>query len=692
MFEWDGKAHGYVHGMLHELNSKALAFAGLLLCLAVVGCGKNAVKAIPGTQLRFSAAAGAGFFDAPFPILYRMRGDSTLAVKDFPNPKGNTYLDAFIGSLEQSPVGFGTTSAIYFAFTGAIDQAALPDPADSLLPESGVFLVDIDPGSPARDQRIPVQLSFKEAAETYTPAHVLVVLPRPGFVLRANTWYAAVLTERIRDAQGEILGSPEALEQLKAGRIPAGPHGGALAQGFSLLWAHLERAGLSRAGLRGATVFKTGDPYREMVALREHILSLPQPQASGLSTVEEFPAYCVLEGKVTVPLFQSGTPPFKEGDGEIRLDARGRPVTGRQEEIRFSLTIPKSVMPAKGWPLLFYSAGQGGSYKQVYQRGTRAEQSSNSGKGPAFYFAHSGIASLSIEAPLVGPRSPTGDTSGMEFYDISSLAILRDNFRQTALDFITLVRLARALAVPANLCPQAGAAGGALRFDDSRFLFYGHSTGSMAGSILLGLEPGFAAGLLSGVGGSWLYNLVLKFEPIEFAGLVGLLMGYDAGDVVDIYDPVVNLFQTFAESAEPMNWARRWAREPAAGSAPKQVLIIEGVVDGYFPPPMINALALASGVEPVAPTVEESLTKALELSGGRVLPAPAWENYSASGGKASLLLKQYTQPPGMSGHYVPFQLPEPKYQYRCFFESFVRTGKAVVFPSLSEPLAPCPSL
>lgn len=66
-------------------------------------------------------------------------------------------------------------------------------------------------------------------------------------------------------------------------------------------------------------------------------------------------------------------------------------------------------------------------------------------------------------------------------------------------------------------------------------------------------------------------------------------------------------------------------------------------------------------------------------------------NLTTADGAVSMLLVQYPAPPDVSGHYVPFELPEPKYQYRCFFDSYVQSGTAVVFGANSDPLAPCPA-
>jgi len=116
------------------------------------------------------------------------------------------------------------------------------------------------------------------------------------------------------------------------------------------------------------------------------------------------------------------------------------------------------------------------------------------------------------------------------------------------------------------------------------------------------------------------------------------------------------------------------------------VLVIEGVVDGYFLPEMVNALALSAPLQPVTPIVDPSLTDALSLLPLAALDAPASDNLA---GVSSLLL-QYPQPEGISGHYVPFELAAAKYQYRCFFHSWLATGVATVFPAQADALAECP--
>lgn len=641
-------------------------------------------------QVRFSLQQESGFFQAPFPILHRLQDDGNLRIMDFPNPQENALVERLKQALSTQSAGFGTNSAIFMPFDGPIDTKKLPDTTTSLQSDSPVFLVNIDSNSSEKDQRTPLWLRFKSEAETYSPAHLLVALPRPGFSLRPKTLYALVILDQLTDAQGKTLGSPLALEKLKAESLPETPYAQQLLDGYKALWAHLQRAGIAKEKVRAATVFRTGTPNQSLLQLHQHLSSLPTPKPSALKLLQEFDTYCALEGSVSLPLFQNGERPYLDDGGAIEIDDKGKPKVQASETVRFALTIPKQKMPADGWPLLFYSAGQGGKYTQFIHRGTDAERKAASGKGPAFYLAHDGIAALSIEAPMVGPRHPKQSFEGLDFFNVGNPLAFRDNPRQAAIDFSTLIRMLPQLQLPTSLCPKATSPTQNFQIDTKKLLFYGHSTGASVGSLLLAIEPSISAGLLSGIGGSWLYNLTIKEQPFRFASIVKSALSYDPDDEVDIYDTVLQLAQTLWEPSEPMNAARLWTREPHNNNPSKHILLIEGIRDGYFPPEAVNALAIAARTAPVAPTVEDSLTKALQAIKLQPLPAPASLNFKLPQGSFSTLLVQHLAPKGLDGHYVPFALSPPKYQYRCFFASFIKTGVPKVPTPQDDALAPCP--
>ena len=291
-------------------------------------------------------------------------------------------------------------------------------------------------------------------------------------------------------------------------------------------------------------------------------------------------------------------------------------------------------------------------------RGTFEEQRTTPGRGPAYYLARAGIAAISIEAPLVGPRHPTGAGGGADFFNPTNPVAFRDNVRQAALDFTTLIRMAKTLEVATSSCSG--------RFDAGNFFFHGHSTGSTIGALVLGMERDIRAGLMSGAGGGWYYNLTIKKAPLDFGALVHRLLEYRDDEPLDHFDPVVNLAQVAWSETEAMSWAHLWPR----------TLIVEGVVDGFFPPPAVNALAAAADAAPVGPLVDDSILTA--------------RREALRGDTGSRFLVQHAPPAGVDGHYVTFELPAPKHQYRCFFESILRTGTGAVPEPVADALAPCP--
>jgi hypothetical protein len=147
--------------------------------------------------------------------------------------------------------------------------------------------------------------------------------------------------------------------------------------------------------------------------------------------------------------------------------------------------------------------------------------------------ADAGIAAFDIEAATVGPRHPDGSYLGLEFFNPFNLDAFRDNIRQAAAEFSVLPRVARQISMDVSgysECNGVTAPGNRVLFDSAHFFLHGHSTGSSIGDLVLGVEPAYQAGLLTGAGGSWLYNVVLKQDPFPFAGVMSTLLGFAPGE------------------------------------------------------------------------------------------------------------------------------------------------------------------
>ena len=644
---------------------------------------------LPGVRVFFSTSAPAGFFDAPYPIEFMRRDDGTIRFSRFKNTNESLFLDHYMEQADTKTNGFSCVSAVYMRFTGPLNADALPaTPIDSLSGDAKVFAINIDPNSAGLGDRVPLRFSFKHDAGTYTPPDLLAMMPPIGYTLEPDTLYAAVVLRTLGDSEGDLLGSPPEIEMLKRGETPPGFHGPQTLESFEHLWPVLEAMGTVKEDVAAATVFRTGNPVAQMQALQQAVSELPDPTYWSLGVIDEFDDYYVLEGKTVVPIWQNGNRNYFLGGGEI-VFVDGRPVMQWEEQIRFSLTVPKREMPDGGFPLLFYANGAAGTYLQVVNRGTTEEQEQGiKGRGPALYLTRRGIGTLDIECATVGPRSPFGDYSDLYFFNFLNLVAFRDNVRQAASEFTMLPKMARHIRIPSVLCPETDSGGRDITFDTDNFFFWGHSTGASIGDLVLAVEPSYKAGLLSGAGATWVQNLTMKEHPFPFKYLVGALLNMPTREFDDFH-PVATMFQTLCEPAEAAVFAPLWIDDPPGDQPSKDVLLIGGYIDGYFLPDMINGLTLAGGLDAAEPIVDPGILDYLELSGRSVVPTPVSENIETSDGAATGVLAQYLQPYEIDGHYVPFELNTAKYQYSCFLNSAATVGYGILPAPDEDPFAPC---
>ena len=630
-----------------------------------------------GTQVNFDL--GGDFFDAPFPIESRRNGDGTIDYGGFRNEGNHQLVSGFLEVAGEATNGFARSGAVFFTFSAPLDPESLPSELDQTLStDSSIFFINIDTESPDRGTLFPVQVQFHVEAGKIRPANLLTVLPYPGMLQQPSTLYAVVVTTSVLDSEGNPLGQHETIAQLLRGETPEGAE--SLADGFAALAEVLTEGDVSLDAIAAATVYTTGDPTPEMFVLQEHAAELQVADYSITGRIRDYDSYCVLEGQTELPIYQAGDRPYDNvGSGHIVFD-EGVPQVQWTEEIRFSLSIPKQEMPANGFPLLFYSAGQGGKHTQVVDRGTTAERRTpENGRGPAFYFADVGIASLSLEAALVGPRHPTGSYEGLDFFNIVNLAAFRDNVRQAAIEFTVLARLAPTFAITiGDHCDGVTAADGTVRFDADNYFIYGHSTGATISELVLATDSAFRAGLLSGAGGSWIYNVSRKEQPLRMRDLVSGLLALPRYEVLDDFHPLGTIFQTVCDPAEAMNFGELW-RDAGAN-----VLVIEGLVDGYFLPRMANALTMAAHLDVAGTAHDPNTVDDLALASGEIVALPAAPNWDDRSGYVVQFVAD-----DFDGHYVPFELGGPKYLYKCWFESLVSNGLATVPVVVDDGEATC---
>ena len=151
-------------------------------------------------------------------------------------------------------------------------------------------------------------------------------------------------------------------------------------------------------------------------------------------------------------------------------------------------------------------------------------------------------------------------------------------------------------------------------------------------------------------------------------------MGLDEAEF-DIDHPVLNVFQAFAERADPLNYARRFVAEPPTGAEPTHLFFSEGMHDQMTMPRQIENLAAASGCSLMTPSTRE--VEAMQLRGREPQAPPVSGNAEGPAGEpVTCVLVQYPE----DGHFAVFYNPEAKRHYTGFLDTLMHQPPPKVGP------------
>ncbi len=617
--------------------------------------------------------------------------------------------------------GFGTTSAVYFFFSGPIDTASLPaSPVLAPALGDGVFCAEAATATP-----VPIALRFD--VDTRIP-NVLAVLPLPGHPLKAKTTYACVVRRSVTGGGSPVEPSADWLS-VRDG-VSANGDADAI---FDPVVATLGGAGVPASQIAGMTVFTTQSTTADLIRIRDVVLpGLPTPTAdltSRPNLVFDTPAKLqsllgrtptglrtIATGYFGSPRFQTHDPngdgplgdlplppsfvdcaaadPCETTDERFTRDGSGNPIVIDTPQIPFTIAIPSGTPPPGGWPVIIQQHGLGGQRDLVV--------------GFAEADAAAGFASIGIDAVAHGYRmfacTPAADCSqdtannfggtavpdgfadgSFAGFSVSFLSVnlgffqafhnfvgVRDNFRQTYADLLSLGRLIQGHSID-------GALGTTL--DDGHVFYVGHSLGGLMGSGLVPIETHVQAALLNASGGGLTNQLFINSSiGASAAPLVTGILGLDPADVQDQFAFQPNLVQSILDPADGVNSAALLL-DPDAG-APRNVIQVEDFGDEVVPNQANEALAIAAGLpifDPYVQNLHESAeTLALANPG-----TPGTVRANAAGGLATAALLQngpatHAASVGSRPGTLTF-VPE-----FAHLDDFALTGNA--FPTLARPI------
>lgn len=614
---------------------RALGPLGVVLLIACGGDGPAplADSGVPleGVRPRFELTLGAmDLGQVPWPDDLYMDASGELNIASIPAQETSPvpeYPEALRQSLNQLD-GWGTNSAIFFEWDGALDPLSLPEtPADSTLEGASVFLVNVDPGSPTAFARVPVHVNWQPELRQ------LALRPADGHPLAEGSRYAAVVTARVLAVDGQPAlphGDFELVRDAEA--RPEDPRlsrafthfapvldalaGQGVARGSVVALASFTTQTITRGLEDARAIVWTGEP--PLVEFDEAIagealttrLGTPPDTLPGLGAeggVAHDSIGSMVHGRFPSPSFLSAE---AGRHGAFTRDVEGALEVKRVEDVSFTFFLPPTADVA-ALPIV------------LFQHGITADRSDALGLANAFNEA--GFAVMAIDAPFHGLRTSRarkdwenqitgaevpdgfGDQSGgdviVDFAGIQDTGgelvdfhpiYLSDTIRQAAVDLMSAVRVLRESDLSGAALLDPALAG--LAFEETPVEFVGYSLGGIIGTIFTAMEPEVGAAILAVTGGH-LSHLVAQSPSLNPGYLPQLfpLLGLSEDIDYEAYHPVFYedfaVWQTLLDRGDSINYGARIAESDT------DVLMLMARHDETVHNVSTEALGRAIGVE-----------------------------------------------------------------------------------------------
>ncbi|MCA9771781.1 MAG: IPT/TIG domain-containing protein [Myxococcales bacterium] len=517
--------------------------------------------------------------------------------------------------------GFGTSSPALVPLTGPVDldsngghplftasperhQRHVFDAADA-----PIFFLNIDPGSPRYGERRAVIVDHLEN-------DFLVI--EPLRVLDGATRYALILSKSLLGADegaGPRCVQPSAAwQRLLDGGPDLTPDEQDL---FEFVFAALGQVAfadptIALGDLALAMPFTTQTTYDELLEVRADLMATPEPEiVPGSLTVETLASGSVayrVHGKFTAPDWRGAERLWERDPGTGHFLQKG--VLERD----FVLHVPRENGEyAQPYPIAIYLHGLAGDLGESNTAGER--------------LATQGIATIATAA--VGHDSGVAVIAVFEFFNLLDIAtgapnafsVIRDNFRQSTIDQIQLLRLARRLAAEGfDAAPPIGVPD----LDPSTPMGeLGVSLGGLMGGTLAAVEPTIESAVLF-VGGGVVSKLIQDSPLFSFLiPIFQLILAPGEPLTPDSVPSFFALMQTVLEKGDPVNYARHVFEDPLVtelpGIGPKNMMLVQVVPDLIVPNSSNEAYARAFGL----PLLE---TKVAPVEGLPLEATPAQDN------------------------------------------------------------------
>ena len=681
---------------------RSLLFVGVVSLVAVViGCNGDDVEAEDdvgiedatdddtwtapeGTTLRFDPNGG-DFFDLPFPDDTRVDGDDFDGVfSSWPDSQQQSLLEVWFDAGDRLLDGWGVSSGLFAYFDDPVDPDTLPTDADDSVDfddtHPSVFLVDVDPDSPDQGQPLPITCQFRNDPGSYHPEFQLGCITPFGTTRRPATRYALVITDDVADLDGDPVVADEAMARLLRGEDVSAGDRTISSTPYTDALDVIDERGVDADSVSSIVLATTTDPSERLRRVAAWYRDRPTPEIDddpGLSVVDTYGEFVVLEATYDVPVIQQGERPYDNPpDGQILFDDDGVPEMVDEQNIRFYLTVPRQSIPDDGYPTLLYLHGSGGVAEQLLHRGPEGEDGTDApeGSGPGGVVAPYGIAGFAADFNLHGMRHSPPDATGLKLYNIlDNPAAAVDNFIVAAGEIHLHARLLETLEFDVDsvdgLSDEMPDDVDTVSFDGDALAAMGQSMGSTIGLPALTVDDTIDAGIFAGAGGLLIEVALESTEPIPVGDTLKATLDYDSGEELDRYDPILSAVQQIWDLVDPVAHGRFLVDEPHDGIEPTHGFQPSGLEDAYFSTESRAAFSTAIGAQLVEPVLEaEALDQMRWRNLDDELTAPVTGNRDGT----TSVVQQY-EPDVLHGHHVAFQRDDTKSQYACFIHSLTDT-------------------
>ena len=660
------------------------------------------------------------FFSFPFPSELRTDEKGHPIVANYPLPK-NTLLDTisklpFVGSIgdllpmifrlvQSERAGFSPIGASYFRTSVTIDNYDFPKPKDTLSADSCFQLINVEPQSRHYGERVPLYVSYHRAANKTWASNVLVMRPVPGAGANPGDRHISVVGNCLT-ANGRKLNQSNKLRYILEQAAPetVNKRMSFYVEQLNKL-AEDDKLGMKLSDIRAMTGYQTLNAAVEMDQIAADLIGKGQvvtddngvaigewaTTTTNGTNVAKYNVNIFRGTFKTVNYMEGAFPYTGDGEGAINFDDEGKLISkGKEETVRFTIVMPRTDMPEKGWPIAVYGHGTGGN----------SDTHCRWGNDEGIVLANGGytaagskptdkavpMAMIGFDASLHGKRGEEGkEISDGDFIMMlmQNPLVVRESWRQTVTDMLVIYDLLDRGKFVLPPIPGSKDKKNVI-FDPSYGMYMGHSQGSQEAGLLLGLTPKIKNAFLSAGGGGVMLSFVDLHPDLSgiqvvgnilggksVADMVGYLLGMNDGDIS--YDTFLtnHIIQPLTDPIDPNSFTRRFVMEPPAGWEPKNIVQTIGLGDQSTPQAAQFAMISQTGLPPIGEVFKVS--DSMELAGFTKSTGNTVSNNvtNLDGKKSTGASIQFNYTGSDNPHFVIYDMKSARNAYIDFFKSVV---------------------